>query len=662
LMLLGLLDLRRCLLGPLLRIRELIQRDAPAAVFHELGEGLDRDFGELAGSIGSMLGRLDETGCELRRREQALENLYQNAPAAMVSIGPDGRIIHANRRAADLFETADTNCLLGADLSRYVRKQDRGVLRQSIGRLGIDRVHRCEIRIEVNGRVRDLDVEFAAVQDEAATPGRVRLSMLDVTDSKRLLRQVTEQQRLLDLVVNSMSDALVLVSVDATVMTANQRLGQLLHADPEDLEGRAFDPETFWAALHLQDAHGFKQRMAGTPTAALSPLHEQYEGRYGSYLFHVIPICDEPDHLIARLWVVQDVTDQVQAKVLLDRQRAQLRTLHRLGQQVLSARSIDAFLQDAVTAMSGLLGIESLGVAVRHDDPKARCKQLFWLGGSDCGVEAGQRLRGAVETELLPSVLRSRATTFWSDLSHSGGAVATFAAAGLEAVAATPLYTSRRTLGVVWIARRGGQRIERDHLFLLEAMAPVLSASLENLQLRWEASVGSLRHPLTQLEAARQLDGIIAGQLTRRGQGWSVMVMALDGLDGIVERHGLPAAEGLLRGVAELLGDNCRACDRLVHDEQDRFVIVMPDTPRVKAIALAHRLKAQVAALKVGAHLGRPVGCTASFGLAGSPQDHDGDILSLELARRRLAEAVAQGPGTIRPDGRSETEVVAAAS
>jgi len=47
--------------------------------------------------------------------------------------------------------------------------------------------------------------------------------------------------------------------------------------------------------------------------------------------------------------------------------------------------------------------------------------------------------------------------------------------AGLTCLAAGPLRGPHETVGIVWIARRGGERLERHQIHLLETLIPTIA-------------------------------------------------------------------------------------------------------------------------------------------------------------------------------------------
>jgi len=331
--LVGLLLLRWWFTGPLLRMTGLIGRDATADEFEQMADDTRGELGELSGAIARMLRRIDEMTAELRRREQALDNLYQFAPGALLTIGPDGRVIEANRRAVQLFRLPDEPSLIGSPILDYVHPKDRGLFRQAVDRLPLDRSATCGLAMTFDAKTHDIDLQLAGVFDDDQLTS-VRLSMVDVSETKRLLRQVSEQRHLLDLVIDHMSDAILLIGPDRRILTANARLCQLLNVHPDSLIEQPYDPVELWSPLEIDDAALFEKRMSLAADHATHQCQEQFDGSSGSYRFLAIPVNDAAGETMAQLYVVQDVTAEVRNRRLLEQQDAQLRALQQMGEQL----------------------------------------------------------------------------------------------------------------------------------------------------------------------------------------------------------------------------------------------------------------------------------------------------------------------------------------
>ncbi len=647
--LIALLLLRRWLTRPLHRLDNLIREDASASVFEETADDMKDEFGDLARAIAGMLNRLDKANCKLRQREGALQHLYHFAPTAMVSINVEGTIVEANRRATELFGYVETDELIGCDVLQCIRSQDRGVLRQCVERSSVNHVHQCQVVIHKGRDEIDVNVELATVLDELGEVSHIRLSFNDVSESKRLIHQVTEQQRLLDLVVNHMSDAILLVAENGRIITSNNRLEQLLHLHVSDIIGDFFDHREFWSRLEIRNPAAFDTRMEQVLQQIDQSVSEQFETRHGAFLFQVIPICDEPGNLVARLWVVQDVTEQMKNRNLLEQQAAQLRALQHVGYSLHLLHDVDVLMERTVMELLNVLDVEAVGVALRHENPEHRSCQAFDLGVWQTDQEDKESLMDAVRTRLMPNILPTRSTSYWTDLSQHGRWTDAFKNVGLDSLAATALYNRNETQGLIWIARRGGRPIERRHLFMLEALAPLISTGLTNAQMRQQMYDLNISSSKTDLPTESQLQTRIARHVQNPAQPWSLLIVELDHVEKLRDRYGQSVIDQYLRAVADRFRDVCRIGDDIIHMDDDRFVIISPAIRLYEAIPMAKRIRQHVQQLRLTIDDHTIIQATCCIGAAGSPNDHFGEQLTYDVALERLRKAQAVGSGQIEP-------------
>ena len=92
-------------------------------------------------------------------------------------------------------------------------------------------------------------------------------------------------------------------------------------------------------------------------------------------------------------------------------------------------------------------------------------------------------------------------------------------------------------------------------------------------------------------------------------------MMDLDFFKQVNDVHGHQAGDSVLKFVAELLVDNCRASDTVCRYGGEEFCIMLPETSENKAVVWAERARARLAALCIPAGL-QELHITGSFGVA----------------------------------------------
>ena len=655
--LLGLLLLRRWFTGPLSDVNDLVISGAGPEPFYDLSRHLPGEFGQFAQAVGGMLTRLDCTAQRLKQREKAFENLYQFAPAAMLSVQRDGRIVEANRRAATLLGLNVEEEMIDRPAFDFVDPQDHALLRQTLERLHLDNAARTELRVVSRRRPVDVQVECAAVRDEDGTLQRIRLSMLDISQPKRLQRQLAEKSQLLNLVIDHMSDAIMLVDSDRRIVAHNQQLATLLHRRSDAISGQPYDPEHFWNELGVVDQDAFLDGMRKIE-ADERPANQRVVTRVGTFHFQGIPVNDAGGQAVGRLWVVEEVTVQEQNERLIRQQGHQISSLKRLAMELQDVRSVDELLYRSADILHEMLGVEAVGLALRCDR-KSRSQQIIHRGSGSCLLTLNRQLVQAVECSLMPRVLASSDLNYWSDLPRTEGWAPAFEQAGLTCVAAGPLRGSADALGVLWIARRGGERIERNHLYQLEALMPVIAARVEFAQLREQLRKLELTDPVTDLPNRQQFELSLRNVVNRPGYPWSVILVSLDRFGELNDRLGHEGADALLRRIGNLMRAGVRKGCEVSRLSGKFFAVLTPGIDGDLLLAMAERIRQMVASQPVELSDGMPWQLTASIGVASHPVDGLDPEAIVRLAETRVESAkragrncvVAFNPGVQRQAG-----------
>ncbi len=656
--LMGLLLVRRWFTGPLSDISQLVGQHAGPEPFFRLSAQVTGEFGQLAHAVGGMLTRLDAANAQLRRRERAFENLYQFAPAAMVSLDEQGRIIEANRRAAVLLQFQTEQELLGRLVLDFIRQEDRSVFRQNIERLSIDDASRCHLRLMIQKHELDVLVESAAVRDEEGVLQSVRLSLLDISESSRLQRQLADKSQLLNLVIDHMSDAMLLVDAHGKVAAYNEPMAMMLDQRPGVLVGTHYDPETFWDRLGVADAERFVSKLRQIEAEKDRPAQERFVARAGTFLMQGIPVHDSLEQPVGRLWVARDVSSQEQSERLFAQQARQLQALKRMGQHLDGTTGLDSLLDHLACHLYEVFGVEAVGLALRHGEGGQRSRQILHRGHGSCLLEPNRALMTAAEKNLMPAILGNRDIILWSELPATESWSRVFKAANLTTVAGCPLLGNGETKGILWIARGGGERIDRHHVFLMEALAPLIAARLEIAQLCDHMHDLELSDRVTNLPNAAQFEQALSRLGNRPGSSWSIVLLKIDHFRRLNELLDHDAADNLLCEVGNLLRNLARKDCRAFRIRGPVFGLICDGYGREEVLQLAERLRESLALHDIPLSVGGRWSITTSIGVVSCPIDGR-DVHDLyDLAMSRLETARRSGRDCIISTGQDSDRQV----
>lgn len=178
-------------------------------------------------------------------------------------------------------------------------------------------------------------------------------------------------------------------------------------------------------------------------------------------------------------------------------------------------------------------------------------------------------------------------------------------------------------------------------LLNLAGFAMVLGgALLDNSRLFQRAEHLAMRDPLTGLANYRRFTAALQAELQRAertGRTFSIVLLDLDGLKKINDRHGHLEGSRALCRLADVLRMHSRAMDTAARFGGDEFVLILPETEPRAAVRVAERIRERLA----GDGLEPPI--SASAGVACYPEDGETLEALLDAADRSLYEMKRAG-------------------
>jgi diguanylate cyclase (GGDEF)-like protein len=121
----------------------------------------------------------------------------------------------------------------------------------------------------------------------------------------------------------------------------------------------------------------------------------------------------------------------------------------------------------------------------------------------------------------------------------------------------------------------------------------------------------------------------------RQPRPTSLILLDADHFKRINDQHGHPAGDAVLRALGQLLASMFRQVDVVARVGGEEFAVLLPSCGLDDALAVAERLRAQVARHAV-VHDGGEIGCTISAGVAAC----EGESLTLEALMKRADQAL----------------------
>ena len=259
---------------------------------------------------------------QLRLAEGKFRSLLDASPEAMVCVSGDGRIVHANKRAVELFRyrrdelvgSAIEALVPGASRKIHVQHRNRYFADPSARPMGDGMLLTAQ---RGDGTEFPVDVSLSPVQAEGKT--MVLAAIQDV--SARRLQAHTNAR--LAAIVEASNDAIVSKALDGTIQTWNSGAERLYGYTADEMTGsdvtRLLPPDRLDEEKHLI---GRVNRGDTLPQHETRRMHK--DGRIIEVSLSMAPMRDDADHIIGASTVAHDITARVEAEKRLRVEREQL--------------------------------------------------------------------------------------------------------------------------------------------------------------------------------------------------------------------------------------------------------------------------------------------------------------------------------------------------
>ncbi len=184
----------------------------------------------------------------------------------------------------------------------------------------------------------------------------------------------------------------------------------------------------------------------------------------------------------------------------------------------------------------------------------------------------------------------------------------------------------------------------------------IFGVSVQNIRTLRRLSHGVHTDPLTGVGNRRELERCLAAEWERSrrsGRALSLLLIDLDHFKAVNDRYGHQAGDKVLVAVSRRIGASVRSYDTVCRYGGDEFAVILPDAGPGEALAVAERLRHDVAEMGATGQIPAPV--TVSVGLASFPAHastpeeliREADVALLREAKRRGRNRVGTAGATL---------------
>ena len=257
-------------------------------------------------------------------------------------------------------------------------------------------------------------------------------------------------------------------------------------------------------------------------------------------------------------------------------------------------------------------------------------------------------------TGVIGSVFRSRRPMRVDDIARLRDAPPPRRRYLTPSFIAVPLIGADAALGVLCVAdRRDGNPFDRNDLTILRTMAGVATLALERIRAMDLASMrerDAAIDPLTGLFNRGYFQARLEEEVERARRQripLTVLMLDIDNFKQLNDRHGHPAGDALLRGVADVLRRTVRVFDVCARFGGDEFAVLMPGSGQDASAQIAARIREEVQHTRpAGLSLTDDLGVTVSIGIRSAVGATGVELIG--LADQALYAAKREGKNRIK--------------
>jgi len=183
-----------------------------------------------------------------------------------------------------------------------------------------------------------------------------------------------------------------------------------------------------------------------------------------------------------------------------------------------------------------------------------------------------------------------------------------------------PVKAGERRLALVVVRREQPLRHADPDTTMLKALAGHIGVAFENARLYSLA----ISDDLTRLFNRRHLQDRIADTISRykqSGQNFGLIMLDLDHFKDINDRSGHLAGDEVLRQIGRALLHTIRIGDSAYRYGGEEFAVLVPEADSAITLAVAERIRQEIADLKIQLDADSTVAVTASLGIAVCPEN-----------------------------------------
>jgi diguanylate cyclase (GGDEF)-like protein len=217
---------------------------------------------------------------------------------------------------------------------------------------------------------------------------------------------------------------------------------------------------------------------------------------------------------------------------------------------------------------------------------------------------------------------------------------------------AVPLTIKEQVIGVLNVEENEVGKLSEGDLKLLSTLAPQIAVAVENARLYEEKEKQAITDEKTGLFNFRHFQGVLREEFQRARRyrhPLSLLMLDVDHFKNYNDHWGHPRGDEVLKALAQILRESIRDVDVAVRYGGEEFMVVLPETQKPEAVAMAERIRCAVREHDFPFAKDQPNGrITVSIGVATFPDDAQGTEAVVDRVDQAMYRAKARGRDNVQ--------------
>jgi diguanylate cyclase (GGDEF)-like protein len=318
------------------------------------------------------------------------------------------------------------------------------------------------------------------------------------------------------------------------------------------------------------------------------------------------------------------VLDSLQTVTSLTRKIRELRTLSEIVQAINSSLRPEEILETIMAKAADLIKAEGWSVLLLDYETR---ELVFKAAAGEAGkkllgmrLKIGQGVAGWAarhgQSLIVPDVKKD--PRFYSGIDEKTKFVT-------KSILCVPMRSKNKIIGVVEVINKiGGEPFTDDDLEIFENLVAHVTIALENAAIYRKMEEASLIDDLTKLYNLRYCNQYLDKFLTERKSEFgivSLIFLDIDFFKLVDDNFGHLVGSETLRRVGERLRRTVRKGDVLVRYGGDEYIVILPNTDKQTATAIAERIRKEVSREPFFTFDNQKFSISVTLGVATYPED-----------------------------------------